>query len=124
MASVFFKESREPGKDWERLTMAKSEAGAQDAVDVARSCNKDAEYRVARYARVDSQRWFLQFENTPPTDTSPASWRNYERDGYPTKEAALADLPESQSVFRVPHRVVCESFAHDVVETFAPKGGA
>lgn len=123
MASVFFKESRAPGKDWERLTMAKSEAGAQDAVDVARACNSDAEYRVARYARVDSQRWFLQFENTPATADRPASWRNYERDGYPTKEAALADLPESRSVFRVPHRIVCESFAHDVVETFASKGG-
>lgn len=123
MASVFFKEIRKPGKNWERVTLGKDRQDVEEAVKTSQRCNKDDEHRVAEYARVDSQRWFLQFENTPPTDTSPASWRNYERDGYPTKEAALADLPESQSVFRVPHRVVCESFARDVVETFAPKGG-
>jgi len=75
MASVFFKEIRKPGKNWERVTLGKDRQDVEEAVKTSQRCNKDDEHRVAEYARVDSQRWFLQFENTPPTDTSPASWR-------------------------------------------------
>ena len=111
MASVFFKEAREPGKDWERLTMAKSEAGAQDAVDVARSCNEDTEYRVARYARVESTAFHVEAYIR-------GAWRTIgEQMGAENKDIIVKAIVNGGDRCRV------TTVNFGSVETFAPKGG-
>lgn len=124
MASLFTIEKRSPGGAWEQHTHTPL-ADRKKIADGLGACvlaNPDKEWRVAEYVRADDVRWFLQFENTPPTDGRPASWRNWERDGYPTREAALADLPAAQRDFpTVPWRLFAEISAFAVHETFPPK---
>lgn len=115
-------EERKAGS-WTFYRLAKDADDAAKGVAAMRLANPEWEVRTAEYARVDRHRWDIEFRNTQ----TPERWRLWnicDRDGYPTEEAARADLEEARGQFPLaPYRLTCTSEGRRVVETFAPKGG-
>lgn len=118
MASVFFKEIRRPGQSWERVTMAKDKAGAEEAVRIAQGCNKDDEHRVAEYVRVVDSWLDVEIQNGAGT------WVAVEC-AYTDEAELLASMEAERHLYLSAYRVVrvVRGEARHVVETFAPKGG-
>lgn len=111
-------EKREPGGEWEIHTYAPS-TDLKKIADGLPACakNTDKEWRVSTFVRIERPQFWIHFQNDSTNDESFQAWRRWEFDGYPTLEAARADLPEARKSYPTArYRVVMTGQA--VVETF------
>lgn len=118
MASVFFKEIRRPGKDWERVTLGKDRHDADEAVKTSRRCNSDDEHRVAEYVRVVDSWLDVEIQNGAGTWVAVGCACSDEAE-------LLASMEAERHLYLSAYRVVrvVRGEARHVVKTFEPKGG-